>query len=129
MTVNSKLEPWLSPNDGEKAVAFYKSAFGAEETYRLNDPGGGLVTRLVIRGSGFWISSEGTGSIPTEAATALGGNNIRFVLIVPDPEKLFATAIAAGAKEIFPVGEGHGWKLGRIEDPFGLHWEIGYELS
>jgi len=27
-----------------------------------------------------------------------------------------------------PVQEEHGWQLGRIEDPFGHHWEIGKPL-
>lgn len=26
------------------------------------------------------------------------------------------------------IGEGHGWRLGRFADPFGLHWEIGHPL-
>jgi len=37
-------------------------------------------------------------------------------------------AVAAGATVIYPVGEEHGWRLGRIEDPFGHHWEIGKPL-
>jgi uncharacterized glyoxalase superfamily protein PhnB len=36
-------------------------------------------------------------------------------------------AVAAGATEISPVGEEHGW-LGRIADPSGHHWEIGIPL-
>ena len=36
---------------------------------------------------------------------------------------------AFGAKEILrPVEEAHRWLLGRIEDPFGHHWEIGKPL-
>jgi len=36
--------------------------------------------------------------------------------------------LKAGAKEVFPIGEDHGWKLGRLVDPFGLHWEIGHPV-
>ena len=36
--------------------------------------------------------------------------------------------MAAGATELSPVEEEHGWRLGRIEDPFGHEWEIGCEL-
>jgi PhnB protein len=52
-----------------------------------------------------------------------------MILITADPDKIFARAIAAGAKQIFPVGEEYGWRLGRIEDPFGLHWEIGHPVE
>jgi PhnB protein len=51
-----------------------------------------------------------------------------MILTVPDPDTLFLRALKAGATEVFPVGEEHGWRLGRLVDPFGLHWEIGREL-
>jgi len=38
-------------------------------------------------------------------------------------------AVDAGARVISPVGEGQGWRVGRIVDPFGHHWEIGRELA
>lgn len=123
----SSIEPWFTLNNGEQALKFYKSAFSANETYRLQDPDGGLVVRLSVKGSGFWISSESTSEIKSN--DPLGGNSIRLILIVDDPDTLYAQAIKAGATEIFPVGEDHGWRLGRLSDPFGLHWELGYQLS
>jgi PhnB protein len=121
------IEPWLTLNNGEQAVRFYKSAFDAIETYRLEHPDGGLVVRLSVNGAGFWVSSETNSDDQSNAP--LGGNSIRMILIVDDPETLYAQAIKAGATEVFPVSEGHGWRLGRLADPFGLHWEIGYQLS
>ena len=119
------LAPWLTVADGPKAVDFYKRAFGATETYRLEDPGGGLVVRLAIVNAEFWISSEGVDG-PTPP---LGGSTIRLILTVADPDTLFTRAIDAGATVVFPVDESHGWRLGRLVDPFGLHWEIGRPLS
>jgi len=52
-----------------------------------------------------------------------------MLLVVDDPETVFERALAAGATEIHPVAEAHGWRLGRIEDPFGHHWEIGKPLA
>jgi len=126
--INTAIEPWLTLKNGEEAVAFYRSAFNAEETYRLSDPGGGLVVRLAVNGAGFWISGESVSTEINKAISPLGGDNVRMILIVDDPEKLFAQAIKAGAKEIFPVGEEYGWRLGRVSDPFGMHWEIGHQL-
>ena len=48
-----------------------------------------------------------------------------MLLIVDAPEAVVQQAVAAGASEINPVGEEHGWQLGRIDDPFGHRWEIG----
>ena len=56
---------------------------------------------------------------------SLGGGSVRMILTVPDPDAMFAKALAAGAREVFAVQSAHGWRLGRVVDPFGHHWEIG----
>jgi len=117
------IAPWLSVRDGARAVEFYESALGAVEVYRMEDPGGGLVSRLSVGGAEFWVSGESPGKSGPGAIA--GGGSIRMILTVPDPDSLFGRALAAGAMEVFPVSEGHGWRVGRIEDPFGHHWEIG----
>jgi PhnB protein len=122
------IAPWLSVRDGARAVAFYKSAFDATEVYRLEDPGGGLVVRLSVAGAEFWISAEPPKD-GDASAEPVGGGSVRMILTVANPDAVFAQALAAGASEVFPVGEGHGWRLGRLVDPFGLHWEIGHQLA
>jgi len=51
-----------------------------------------------------------------------------MLLIVDDPETMVERAVAAGATQIRPVEHEHRWRLGRIEDLFGHHWEIGKPL-
>lgn len=36
---------------------------------------------------------------------------------------------AFGAIEVYRVEEAYGWRLGRVVDPFGHHWEIGHPLA
>jgi PhnB protein len=121
------IAPWLSVRNGAQAVDFYKSAFGANEVYHLEDPGGGIVAKLSVDGAEFWVSGEDPehGSQRPESP---GGGSIRMILTVADPDAVFTRALKAGASEVFPVGEEHGWRLGRIVDPFGHHWEIGRPL-
>jgi PhnB protein len=129
-TTNS-LAPWLDIPDGPRALIFYKSAFDARETYRYDNPEGGFVVHLNANGAEFWLSYEGpkpTGVAASDNATPLGGANLRLILTVPDPDATFAKAIAAGAQQLYAVSEAHGWRLGRLIDPFGLHWEIGRPL-
>ena len=45
-------------------------------------------------------------------------------MTVEDPDAAFDRAVAAGATVVWPVSNQHGWRLGRIVDPFGHHWEI-----
>lgn len=128
-SLSCSIAPWLSAGDGERAVAFYKTAFGATEVYRLEVPDGGVVVKLSISGAEFWVSGESSGHAKRESREPIGGGSVRMILTVGNPEAVFAQAVAAGASEVFPVGEEHGWRLGRVVDPFGLHWEIGHQVA
>src|SRR4051812_41960433 len=121
------IAPMLSVRNGARAVEFYKAAFGATEVYHVEDPSGAVVSRLSVNGAEFWLSDEAPefGNFSPET---VGGATTRLILTVPNPDAMFAQAVAAGASEVFPVVEEHGWRLGRVVDPFGHHWEIGYEL-
>jgi PhnB protein len=50
---------------------------------------------------------------------------VRMLLVHPDPVAAIGRAVQAGARLVYPAADEHGWRLGRIEDPFGHHWEIG----
>lgn len=137
-TTQNSLAPWLEIPDGPRALTFYKSAFDATETYRYDNDEGGFVVRLNANGAEFWLSYDGP-KASGEAVSAnasvyananpLAGNNLRLILTVPDPDAAFAKVIAAGATQVYAVSEGHGWRIGRLIDPFGLHWEIGRPLD
>jgi len=127
-TVSTSIAPWLSVRNSVKAVDFYKLAFGAIEAYRLDIPDGTVVARLSVDGAEFWLSEESSEHANLSPESAEGGS-VRMILTVSDPDALFIQALEAGAVQVFPVGEEHGWRLGRLVDPFGHHWEIGRPLS
>ena len=128
MSGEASLSPWLSVRNSAGAVEFYKAAFRAVEVYRLDGPDGGVVSRLSIGGEEFWLSDESPENGNFSPAT-LGGATARMILTVADPDAVFAQALAAGALVVFPMTEEYGWRLGRIVDPFGHHWEIGRPLE
>src|SRR5260221_13831131 len=73
--IHTSLAPWLTVSDGVKAVDFYKRALGATETYRLEDPGGGVVVRLSLGGAEIWVSSEGRRTPNNPGGSPAGGGS------------------------------------------------------
>jgi PhnB protein len=126
--VLTTIAPWLSVKNSAAALAFYKAAFGATESFLLEDPDGAIVAKLSVNGAEFWLSDESPEHGNFSPAT-LGGGTVRMILTVANPEVFFLRALEAGATEVFPVREDYGWKLGRLVDPFGHHWEIGHPLN
>lgn len=126
--ISTSIAPWLSVRNGSAAVEFYKAAFGAIEAFRLEDPDGGVVARLSVSGAEFWVSDESPehGNYSPET---LGGGTVRMILTVNDPDTVFARAVEAGAFQIAQMNEEHGWRVGRVSDPFGHHWEIGRPIA
>ena len=114
----------LSVRNGPRAIAFYKDAFGAVELHRVDGADGTAVAQLAVSGAKFWVADE-TPAHLNFSPESLGGCSVRMLLVVEDPDAVCRRAIAAGAKQVVPVADGHGWRLGRILDPFGHHWETG----
>jgi PhnB protein len=115
----------LAVRNWAQAVDFYKAAFGAAELYRV--PGGG-VAQLAVDGADFWVAEESPEHLNPSPQT-LGGCSVRMLLIVEDPAAVCKRAVAAGATQVNPVSDEHGWRIGRIVDPFGHHWEIARQLT
>jgi PhnB protein len=127
---NTAIAPMLSVRNGVRAIKFYKAAFGADELFRIDDESSGaVVARLSVGDSEFWLADESPehGNFSPES---LGGGSVRMVMIVKDPDAAFKRAVIAGANVVWPVSnQPYGWRVGRIVDPFGHHWEIGRPLS
>jgi PhnB protein len=121
------IAPMLSVRNGAKALAFYKTAFGAEELFRVEAESGAVVAQLSVGGAEFWLADESPEHL-NFSPESLGGGSVRIVMVVEDPDAAFERAIAAGAAVVWPVNDQYGWRVGRIVDPFGHHWEIGKPL-
>src|SRR5262245_53432838 len=108
----------LSVKNWVQAIEFYKAAFGACELYRVE---GGGVAQLSVSGAEFWVAEESPQHL-NFSPESLGGCSVRMLLIVRDPMAVCAQAVGAGETQLVPVTDAHGWRLGRIVDPFGHHW-------
>ncbi|MEI9866194.1 MAG: VOC family protein [Limisphaerales bacterium] len=122
------LAPLLSVRKGAEAVEFYQQALGANEIFRFEDEKGEIVAKMSVQGAEFWLADESPQHF-NFSPESLGGSSVRMVLTVENPDALFEQAVAAGARIIYPMGDqSYGWRVGRLVDPFGHHWEIGKPL-
>lgn len=117
------IEPMLNVRLGATAVAFYRRAFDAQVLFEVGE-GEDVVAQLSIEGATFWVATKSPNHGNPSPQTC-GGSSVRIVLTVPDPDAVFNRAIDAGATEVWPVDNRHGWRIGRVQDPFGHQWEIG----
>lgn len=127
-TSQISIAPMLSVRNGVKAIEFYRAAFGAETLFRHDSPDGQVVAQLSAAGATFWLADESPAHQNYSPET-LGGSSVRMVMVTENPDAVFDHAVRAGAKVIWPMTHEHGWRIGRVADPFGHHWEIGKPLA
>jgi PhnB protein len=121
------IQPELWVEHADAAVAFYQAAFGAEVMHRVGE-GEDIVAQLSVAGAAFWVAAADA-ERRRFSPRAIDGATGRTLLVVDEPERLLRQAVVAGATETSPVSDEHGWRLGRIVDPFGHEWEIGRPLG
>src|SRR4051794_7001019 len=90
--------------------------------------GDDIEAQLAVGDAAFWVTASSSAA-KRFSLHAIGGATVRTLLVTDDPEAVVRQAVASGAIELSPVGEEHGWRLGRITDPFGHEWEIGAPLG
>jgi PhnB protein len=123
----TSIQPELWVESPSEALTFYGAAFGATVLHLVGD-GDDIVAQLGIGEAAFWVAPP-SDTLKRVSPRAIGGATSRVLLVVDDPEAVVRQAVSAGATESSPVGDEHGWRLGRIVDPFGHEWEIGRPLG
>lgn len=123
----TSIQPELWVENAREALAFYAAAFGATVLHLVGE-GDEIVAQLGVGDATFWIAPASP-TMKRLDPRAIDGATSRTLLVVDDPDTVAAQAVRAGAKEKSPVGDDHGWRVGRIIDPFGHQWEIGKPLG
>ena len=127
--IQTSLSFTLAVRRGAAAVEFYKRAFGATEVQRAESPDGNVVVQLEIGGDRFFVADESVEHANFSPESLGDRSSVRLALIVDEPDAVARRAVVAGAQEMYAVeDQPYGWRLGRVVDPFGHHWEIGRPL-
>lgn len=122
--------PYLRVKDAPAAIAFYKSAFGVTEKFRLTEPSGRVGHAELDFGVATVMVSEEYPEMNIVGPASIGGTSVSIHLHVDDADALIARAEKAGAKVIRPPQDHfYGERSGTVRDPFGHEWLIGHEIE
>ena len=122
--------PYLRLRGAADAIEFYKAAFGAEEVFRLAEPGGRIGhAEIKIGGCKVMLADE----YPEQGIVGpqtLGGTTFSIYLHVENIDALMANAVAAGATVVREAEDQfYGERSGVVRDPFGHEWLLGQTIE
>jgi PhnB protein len=125
--------PRLVFADARAAIGFYQAAFGAERRGEVfADPGGTVVHAEVRLGDCvIYLTEQGDNGAEAIAPESAGGRvTAIMVLTVPDVDRLWERAVAAGCEVMFPLEDQfYGDREGRLRDPFGHQWMLSSHIE
>jgi PhnB protein len=123
------ITPHIVVQGADRAAAFYREAFGAEELSRIPTPDGRLMSVQLRIGDGLLHLADEFPEMGVLAPPSIGGTPVVLALDVADAEAVFAQAVAAGAAVRQPLQDMFWGDLhGQLDDPFGHRWNIGQHL-
>jgi PhnB protein len=119
----------LAIRNAAAAMDWYQRAFNATEVMRLSDPAGNVVHGELRICGGLLMLAEENPAFNASPQT-VGESTVILNLLTDHVDPLFAQALAAGAKEVFPLQDQfYGYRAGRIQDPFGHLWILSQFLE
>jgi PhnB protein len=120
------LTPYLVVKGADKAIEFYKKAFGAEEICRMPGPDGKSVMHAELRiGDSMLMLSDEFPQGGSVSPATLKGTTSAIHVYVNDVDSIFNRAVSAGAKAAMPLQDMFwGDRFGKLTDPFGHSWSL-----
>lgn len=119
--------PYLIVKGAAKAIEFYTAAFGAKETFRMEDGGRIGHAEINIGSSKIMLADEHPemGYLGPQ-----GRSPVTLVINTADCDAMFARAVAQGAKvEREPKTQFYGDRNAGVIDPFGHTWYLSTHVE
>lgn len=117
--------PYLIVDSAARALDYYKKAFGAEELFRMDAPGGRIAHCEFQIGDSRLMMADENPSMNARGPKSIGGSPLHLMIYVEDVDRVFKNAIGAGGVETQPLKDQfYGDRSGSLSDPFGHHWTV-----
>ena len=124
------MTPYLIVNGAARAIEFYKQAFGATETFRMEGPDGRIGHAEIKIGDSHVMLADEQPQIGARSPQTIGGSPVSLTLYVEDVDATVNRAVEAGAKLTRPVAnQFYGDRTGGVEDPFGHAWYVATHVE
>jgi PhnB protein len=122
--------PYLIVRGGARALDYYKQAFGAEERFRMDGPGGSIGHAEIQIGDSIVMLADENPAWNAKAPEIGTPPPVQLMIYVDNVDAIFGRAVAAGAKEIQPItNQFYGDRSGTLADPFGHVWTIATHVE
>ena len=127
---HNAVSPYLIVSGAERALDFYKQAFGATELFRHRAPDGKIGHAEVRIGDTVVMLADEFPDFDAHGPKKFGGSPVSLHVYVEDVDATAAKAVAAGATVKRPVADQfYGDRLGTFEDPFGHTWHLSTHVE
>ena len=120
------INTYLIVRNADRAIEFYKKAFGAEERFRMYGPDGKAIMHAELKiGDSIFMLSEESKEMKAHSPESIGGSPVSLYVYVRDVDQIFNQAVSEGATVLKPVNDQfYGDRSGYLKDPFGHLWSI-----
>jgi PhnB protein len=127
---HNSVSPYLIVNGADKALDFYKKAFGATEIMRFNAPDGRVGHAEIRIGDTVVMVADEHPDHDAHAPRKFGGSPVGLHLYLEDVDEVWARATAAGGIVKHPLtNQFYGDRNGALEDPFGHTWHLSSHIE
>ena len=117
--------PYLTVAGADKAIAFYKAVFNAEERFSMPGPDGLVMHAEIQIGDAVVMISDARPEWQCPGPAPTGVVGFCCHVFVPDVDATFKKALANGGKELMPPMDMFwGDRFGKFQDPFGHQWSV-----
>jgi PhnB protein len=125
-----QVTPYLSVDDGNAAIEFYKTVLGATERVRMAGPDGKVGHAELQIGDSLLMLADEVPEMGNPSPKSVGGTPVTISMYVDDVDAVFDRAVQAGAKPLRPVeNQFYGDRAGQFEDPFGHRWSVATHVE